>query len=204
MPQQNKKQNKLKKILGLFNPKTLKGGIALFALVFAIGGGVYFLYRSFAATGGAGSFHTCWVKTSDKTLWCWGGNGQGQLGLGDRTNRLIPTKVNISNVSQVSTGDRHTCATKTDGTLWCWGDNYNGQLGLGDRTDRLIPKQLYFNNVSQVSGGGSHTCAAKSDGTLWCWGDNSLGQIGTGDAIGYRYPTPTKLFFTWKQLSDKN
>lgn len=46
----NKKQSKLKKLVGFFNPKTLKGGIALFALVFAIGGGIYFVYRSFAAT----------------------------------------------------------------------------------------------------------------------------------------------------------
>lgn len=50
MPVQKKKQSKLNKITGLFNPRSLKGGIALFALIFALGGGVYFVYRSFAST----------------------------------------------------------------------------------------------------------------------------------------------------------
>jgi hypothetical protein len=47
-----KTQNKstLKKLVGAFNPKDLKGGMALFALIFAVAGGGYFAYRSFAAT----------------------------------------------------------------------------------------------------------------------------------------------------------
>lgn len=51
MPVQNTKQNKIKKFMGLFNPSTMRGGMALFALVFAIGGGGYLLYKSFAMTG---------------------------------------------------------------------------------------------------------------------------------------------------------
>lgn len=45
-----KKQKTSKKIVNLLNPKTLRGGITLFALLFAIIGGGYLLYRSFAAT----------------------------------------------------------------------------------------------------------------------------------------------------------
>jgi len=40
----------LNKLLGFFNPRSLKGGMALFALVFALGGGGYFAYKSFAIT----------------------------------------------------------------------------------------------------------------------------------------------------------
>lgn len=43
------KQSKFKKVVGLFNPRSLKGGMALFALVFAVSGGGYYVYRSFAA-----------------------------------------------------------------------------------------------------------------------------------------------------------
>ena len=199
MPQTTKQQSKLKKLSNFFNPKTLKGGIALFALIFAVTGGGYLLYRSFAATGGRGSDTTCWVKKSDKTLWCWGNNYFGQLGLGDTTSRKVPTQVKINNVSQVSAGQEHTCASKTDGTLWCWGANHDGQLGLGDTTSRNVPTQLYINNVSKVSTGFAHiahTCASKTDGTLWCWGNNTDGQLGINSSINKT--VPTQLYFTWK------
>ena len=147
MPQTTKQQSKLKKLSNFFNPKTLKGGIALFALIFAVTGGGYLLYRSFAATGGRGSDTTCWVKKSDKTLWCWGNNYFGQLGLGDTTSRNVPTQLYINNVSKVSTGFAHiahTCASKTDGTLWCWGNNTDGQLGINSSINKTVPTQLYF------------------------------------------------------------
>jgi alpha-tubulin suppressor-like RCC1 family protein len=197
MPVQKKKQSKLKKILGFFNPRSLKGGIALFALVFAIGGGVYFVYRSFAATGGAGGYHTCWVKSSDATLWCWGKNDAGQLGLGDTTNRTVPTKVNISDVVAVTTGLLHTCAKKVDNSLWCWGDNREDQLGVGfdlSTTARLLPTRVNLDNIAQISAGGIHTCASKIDGTLWCWGNNTYGQLGIG-STAYASSTPKQLYF---------
>ena len=40
----------------------------------------------------AGFSHTCAIRT-DQTLWCWGYNGQGQLGLGDFTSVNMPTIV---------------------------------------------------------------------------------------------------------------
>lgn len=43
-----KKVSKLRQRLSTFNPRSLKGGMALFALVFALGG-MYYLYSSFAA-----------------------------------------------------------------------------------------------------------------------------------------------------------
>ena len=45
-----KKVSKLRKIVRIFNPRSLKGGMMLFALVFVISGAGYFAYRSFAAT----------------------------------------------------------------------------------------------------------------------------------------------------------
>jgi Tol biopolymer transport system component len=50
MPAKKKKQSKVRKVLSFFNPKSLKGGMALFALVFAVGGAGFAVYRSFAAT----------------------------------------------------------------------------------------------------------------------------------------------------------
>ena len=45
-----KAPGKLSKVLRAFNPRSFRGGMALFALVFAFTGGGYMLYRSFAYT----------------------------------------------------------------------------------------------------------------------------------------------------------
>ncbi len=50
---------------------------------------------SYSATASlaSGYFHTLLVTTNG-TLWAWGSNGRGQLGLGsDRSNKLSPTQV---------------------------------------------------------------------------------------------------------------
>ena len=46
----SKKVSKLKILGRLFNPRSLKAGMMLFALVFAVSGAGYFAYQSFAAT----------------------------------------------------------------------------------------------------------------------------------------------------------
>ena len=74
----------------------------------------------------------------DGTLWAWGANQEGQLGLGDTSNRDSPTEVgSASDWAAVSCGAAHTLAVKKDGTLWAWGANQDGQLGLGDNDNRL-------------------------------------------------------------------
>ena len=82
-------------------------------------------------TVSAGGFHTCGIRT-DHTLWCWGDNGYGQLGLGDKKKRAMPTQVGTgTDWAGLVAGNAHTCATRTDHTLWCWGLNRDGQLGIG-------------------------------------------------------------------------
>jgi alpha-tubulin suppressor-like RCC1 family protein len=80
----------------------------------------------------------------DGTLWAWGHNYVGQLGLGDTTTRLTPTRVGASNDywASVSCGDGDTLAVKTNGTLWAWGFNGNGELGLGDTKERHTPTEV--------------------------------------------------------------
>ncbi len=73
------------------------------------------------------------IKT-DGTLWVWGQNNYGQLGLGNGINRSSPVQVGaLTNWYQVSTNSRVVAAIKTNGTLWGWGENTFGQLGLGTK-----------------------------------------------------------------------
>src|SRR4051794_13159320 len=77
-----------------------------------------------------GVSHTCAIK-KNKTLWCWGFNDHGQLGVGDTIVRNKPVKVGDQEnwVTIAAVGD-HTCGLKTNDALWCWGSNETGELGL--------------------------------------------------------------------------
>ena len=131
----------------------------------------------------AGGFHTCGVRT-DRSLWCWGDNGRGQLGLGDRDERNSPARVGTgTSWASLVTGYQHTCATRVDHTLWCWGWNRAGQLGLGETGRRPRPNQVGTDTdwANIGAAGYAHTCGIRTDHTLWCWGSNVAGQLGLGD-----------------------
>ena len=80
----------------------------------------------------AGYYHTVALR-ADGTLWTWGYNASGQLGLGDVvTPRTTPQQVGSSTwLAGAAGGYNHTVALRADGTLWTWGYNTYGQLGLG-------------------------------------------------------------------------
>jgi alpha-tubulin suppressor-like RCC1 family protein len=133
----------------------------------------------------AGANFTCARGAADGSLWCFGGNEYGQLGLGNTMSQNKPTKIpSLTQVVRVSTGAGHTCVFTADGIVSCWGDNREGQLGTDDRDPRSSPVKIDptgLGAVTQVYAGGAHTCAQRVDGSLWCWGSNRFGQLGTGD-----------------------
>jgi alpha-tubulin suppressor-like RCC1 family protein len=131
----------------------------------------------------AGTYHTCSIAMTGR-LWCWGGNTNGQLGLGDRNPRYIPAAVGIATWKQLALGDSHTCGIQGDTTLWCWGRNSRGQLGIGTFVDRYLPAQLPGTGWLSVAAGGDRTCATKAGGALWCWGSNDHG--GVPDDTGFQ------------------
>ena len=110
--------------------------------------------------------HTAAIKT-DGTLWVWGYQLYGQLGVGGNI-AIISTPVTTfaggTNWKQVSCRFYHTAAIKTDGTLWTWGNGADGRLGNAVTTNASTPvtTRAGGSNWKQVSGGGSHTAAVKS------------------------------------------
>jgi alpha-tubulin suppressor-like RCC1 family protein len=156
-----------------------------------------------------GGIHTAAIKT-DGTLWTWGYNLNGQLGINNITQTMVCSPVTTfaggTNWKQVSCGIRHTSAIKTDGTLWTWGYNTSGQLGDNTTTQRNIPVTTFAGgtNWKQVSAcNGYHTAAIKTDGTLWTWGVNINGGLGINDPPANRN-TPITTFAggtNWKQVA---
>ena len=148
------------------------------------------------------------IKT-DGTLWTWGTNLYGALGIGSGTNTTsrsspVTTAGGGTNWKQVSCSDEQIAAIKTDGTLWTWGGNSGGQLGDGTFTNRSSPGTTAGGGTTwkQVAMAYNHTAAIKTDGTLWTWGQNVYGQLGNGNQSQQPSPVTTAGGGTnWKQVS---
>ena len=150
------------------------------------------------------------VKTTG-TLWAWGLNTNGQLGLGYTNvsyalDRNSPVQVGIlTNWATVGTGNQNTAAIKTDGTLWTWGYNASGALGLGDVIKRSSPVQVgALNDWSRVYCKSTAMIAIKTNGTLWSWGYNGSGVLGLGDTITRSSPVQVGALNTWSTVSGNN
>ncbi len=142
------------------------------------------------------------VPPPPEYLYSWGRNNEGQLGLGDSTNRSSPTQVGtLTNWLVLAGSYRSSFAIKKDGTLWSWGSNNNGQLGLGNTTNYSSPKQIgSLTNWSAISGGYEFVAAIKTDGTLWAWGRGLNGPLGLGNTTNYSSPKQVGSLTNWYKL----
>ena len=148
-----------------------------------------------------GKYHSIAVKT-DGTLWSWGRNYEGQLGLGTSgpgTDKSSPNQVGaLTNWLKISCGSYHTLAVKTDGTLWSWGTNSDGRLGDGTTVDRSSPVQVgALTTWSIIGPGGTSSFATTTAGALYSWGANSQGQLGQGNTTAFSSPKQIGALTTW-------
>ena len=132
------------------------------------------------------------IKT-DGTLWGWGSQGSGQIGLNGPHPGAQSSPVQIPGTTwkQVASHRGGGVATKTDGSLWAWGSAGDGQLGQNNKTARSSPTQVGTDTtwdrcfaVGQDAAG-----ATKTDGTIWTWGKNPGGQLGQNNETSYSSPT---------------
>lgn len=145
----------------------------------------------------------CYAIKTDGTLWAWGQNTQGKLGIGNSTTYSSPKQVGVAtNWAKVSGGAGSAYAIKTGGTLWSWGANGQGQLGLNDTTYRNSPVQIgALTTWSKVSSGNSFCAAIKTDGTLWTWGMNYFGQLGLGNTVYRSSPLQVGALTNWYEIA---
>ncbi|NHN28044.1 T9SS type A sorting domain-containing protein [Flavobacterium jejuense] len=119
------------------------------------------------------------VLLSDGTIYNWGQNGYGQLGIGTATSEDSPVLFSTQSDWEVLTyGRLHSAGLKNDGTIWSWGNNDLGQLGNGTNTTSNTPAPIgNENDWISISAGNLHSVALKSDGTLWGWGNNQASEL---------------------------
>jgi alpha-tubulin suppressor-like RCC1 family protein len=156
----------------------------------------------------AGGGHAAAV-TNSGSLFTWGRGREGQLGLGDYDDRLLPTFVahfqpSLSiheldprtefQVMMVSCGAGISLAVTRDGSLWAWGYGETGLLGLNDEVDRLVPTPIssqHFGGakISLAAAGAEHSLALAQDGVVYTWGPQwqrfrTQAPTGLGQGIG--------------------
>jgi alpha-tubulin suppressor-like RCC1 family protein/PKD repeat protein len=150
------------------------------------------------------SGNACAAIKWDRSLWTWGHNGSGALGIGPASigsSFYTPQHVGIDkNWKAVSCGTAFMVAIKEDGSLWSWGLNSKGQLGDGTNTNRDTPQRVGTDNDwKQVAAGEDFVLAIKTDGSLWAWGTNYAGHLSYGNK-----PQRIGNDSNWKAVSGGN
>ena len=119
----------------------------------------------------AGSGHVMAVK-SDGTLWVWGLNDKGQLGIGNQTDQNIPVQIGTErDWVSLGCGSSQSFAIKANGSMWVCGSNQSGALGLNIL--QTIFNQLSLTQLGNslnwkfVSGSDNFVAALQADGTVY-------------------------------------
>jgi alpha-tubulin suppressor-like RCC1 family protein len=133
----------------------------------------------------AGYVHSLALR-ADGTVWAWGTNSFGQLGVGVASTRVplqvkgLPVPANGSaGIKAIVAGIYDSIVVYADGSVWAWGANSYGQLGNGTlaRADAPSPMQLKGRAVGAASGNG-HVVVLMDDGSAYAIGNNGTGQLG--------------------------
>jgi uncharacterized repeat protein (TIGR02543 family) len=83
------------------------------------------------------------VLLKDGTVWTFGSNGAGQLGIPSIYQSLVPVQVQgLCSAVYIMTRDFHNQALCTDGTLWSWGSGTSGELGNGAFNNSAVPVEV--------------------------------------------------------------
>jgi hypothetical protein len=111
------------------------------------------------------------------TLFAWGRNDRGQLGLGDVVDRDTPEPV-TSSILMIRAAGLRSLALTRDGRVLAWGDNRSGQLGGAPGESVLTPEEVpALSGIEVIAAGDSHSLALDESGRVWSWGMDSA----TGD-----------------------
>ncbi|XP_049514109.1 probable E3 ubiquitin-protein ligase HERC4 isoform X10 [Dermacentor silvarum] len=125
--------------------------------------------------------------TPSGTVFVWGRNSCGQLGLSDQRDRVHPTvlkPLRSQRIKHVCCGENHTAALTADGGVFTFGAGTYGQLGHGVKVNEAVPRrvvELMGTTITQLSCGRCHTVAyAPQSGKMYIFGLGMSGQLGNG------------------------
>lgn len=131
----------------------------------------------------AGRYHSL-ALTEEGLVWSWGGNDNGQLGLGHFRQVNVPRPVEgLRGIVAITAGGTFSLALDYRGRVWAFGGNAAGELGDGSGENQAEPVgPLALPPIVAVAAGNQHGMALAADGSVWSWGLNLRGALGTGSA----------------------
>ncbi len=141
----------------------------------------------------AGRHYVCALPVGGGTTHCWGYNGNGELGMGDFVNRLVPTPMSGGrSLAVVAGGGMHGCGQMANGDGYCWGYNGWGAIGSGDPTIFLPAATAIAGGLTfaDLAAGEFHSCGVTVGARMYCWGNNGNGQLGDGGTTSQFVPVP--------------
>ncbi|XP_032079799.1 E3 ISG15--protein ligase HERC5-like [Thamnophis elegans] len=158
----------------------------------------------------AGSAHSMVVSLFG-TVYSWGKNLYGQLGLGDTEDRYIPEYVKALEHKKtvfISCGGEHTAVLSKDGLVCTFGSGCFGQLGHNSTRNELFPRlvaELFGARVTQVACGRWHTLVyVPALGEIYSFGYGAEGQHGEGRTSDQLVPLPLSLAIHDKHMKNRS
>lgn len=128
-------------------------------------------------------FDASCATTTTGEVYCWGRNANGQLGVGDTTNRDVPTLSNAPASVDLEFAYESICARTSDNRISCSGQNDDGELGRGTSTATEPMFDFGTGSWSQIAAGDDFVCGIDLDGSAFCFGVDAGGQLGNGGPI---------------------
>lgn len=135
-------------------------------------------WATVATSNGGMNYDALAIKT-DGTLWGWGKNSIGCLGVGDYEIHAVPVQVGAdSDWVSVSIGSDHSLMLKKDGSIWGAGNGSSRALGANLGYNKEPVKVADAADWVKIYAIEEASYAIKADGTLWAWGDNAKDMLG--------------------------
>lgn len=150
----------------------------------------------------AGGMVTCAI-TREAEVYCWGWNGDGELGRASPVQSAEPLAVELPEPAvDIAVGFRSVCALGGSGQAYCWGSNADGQGGIGAATEADIPPTAVVGGLvfESITAGLRWACGLTPEGQAYCWGGGMFGALGTGDIQSYPAPTAVAGAHTFDSL----
>jgi len=146
------------------------------------------------------------VRQTDGTLWVWGRNYAGVLGLNQGAAALMsvssPHQIGVeTDWNSACSTNMNAYATKTDGSLWSWGYNARGSLGQNEIIYQSSPVQIPGQWQKVMCQMDRSATFLQTDGSLWSWGNNGNGQLGLNSIVQYSSPVQVGSDTTWSHLT---
>lgn len=135
-------------------------------------------------------YRHCLALMNDGTLFSWGNNDCGQLGLGsDFENCTIISQPTVLKaligvpIAFIACGGYHSFAITKSGVVYGWGRNSFGQLGLHNQKNHSLPSllnTLRSARIKYISCGEDFSVFLTAEGGVFTCGAGMYGQLGHG------------------------